>query len=166
MDGIAFVENVYEKITEVFLQNINRDNIEKAKEAYLSYLHKTYDKLFQDAHASGLDSVAALCVKKEKIIHLGLDEAAKIAFLFPDQNFLSLQALSFEIAGLARSKKLGEQQTLPKGRDEYISELKTISLLVSEPFKYSADRLLSEAFMDINYLFGAENEQSFRTAII
>lgn len=167
MDGNAFINNLYNKINEVFLKNIDDKNKATYSEAYLKYLHSTYDSLFSDAiEGNDYDAIASVCVKKEKIIHLELSASDKQAFLFPDESFVQLQNLSFEIAALARAKKTGERYELSKSKEEYIEKLNSYANGVAPLFKYSAERVLSEALMDIAFVYDDADIQSFRTTII
>ena len=165
MDESAMT-NLYNKLCEAFLINIDNQDKAKVSEAYIEYLHNSYDSLFKSNAEKSFDNVAYVCVKKEKTIHFNLDAAAKKAFLFPDKEFVILQELSFEIAGIARSKKLGKEYRIDKTKEEYIRMLNDHADKVTESFKYSAERLLSESLMDIEYIFDDSNGQSFRTAII
>lgn len=166
MDESALINNLYNKMCEAFLKNIEMQDREQVSEAYMEYLHKSYDSLFKSNTEKDFDTVAYVCVKKEKIIHLNLDAAAKKAFLFPDKEFMILQDLSFEIAGIARSKKLGKDYHIDKTKEEYIGMLNEHAGKVSESFKYSAEHLLSETLMDLEFLFDDSSGQSFRTAIV
>ena len=166
MDKHAFVNNLYNKITEAFVKNVNDQEKEMMSKAYIEYLHNSYDTLFDSSGENDYDAIATVCVKKEKTIHLDIDVLAKKAFLFPDSEFLKLQDVSFEIAEVARLKKLGEDYILSKTKDEYIKLLNDCLYSVDELFKYSAERLFSEAIMDISYIFGDTDIQSFRTSIL
>lgn len=166
MERNAFIDDLYRKISDVFIRNIDDQKKDAVSNEYLKYLHSSYDSLFDDSDEKDFDSIASVCVKKEKIIHLDLDETSKMAFLFPDAEFLLLQNLSFEIAGIARAKKLCDDYVINRTKQEYIKELNEHADKVSEVFKYSAESILSEALMDVEYVFGDNNSQSFRTAIL
>ena len=166
MDADAFEANVYKKICEVFVKNIDDQEKREVSTAYIKYLHKTYDSMFEESKDTDYDAVASVCVKKEKLIHLELDATSKKAFLFPDEKFLALQDLSFEIAEIARSKKMGNEIDLNRSKEEYIELLNACVDSVSDTFKFSAERLLSESLMDVAYIFDEDSAQSFRTSIV
>ena len=166
MEQNAFITDLYSKIVEAFLRNIDEMNKDAASKAYLKYLHSSYDSLFSGSSEDGFNAVASVCVKKEKMIHIDLNKESKMAFLFPDESFLVLQDLSFEIAEQAQAKKTGKEYKLSKTKEEYVKELKAIADKVSSPFKYSSERVLSEALMDLSFLFDDKGVQSFRTSIL
>lgn len=166
MERNAFITELYNKVTEAFLRNIEEKDRASASKVYIDYLHSSYDSLFSGTTEENLNSVASMCVRKEKMIHIDLNAESKMAFLFPDQAFLSLQELSFEIAEMAKAKKTGREYSVIKSKQEYLNELNTYADKTSSLFKYSAERVLSEALMDISYLFDDENIQSFRTSIL
>lgn len=166
MERNAFITELYDKVTEAFLRNIEEKDKASASKAYIDYLHSSYDSLFSSSTEENFNSVASVCVRKEKMIHIGLNTESKMAFLFPDQAFLSLQELSFEIAELAKAKKTGREYSVIKTKQEYLDELNAYAGKISPSFKYSAERILSEALMDISFLFDDESIQSFRTSIL
>lgn len=161
MDKLSFISEVYEQITEVFLRGFSDDLYEKAQKAYLEWLHQEYDKYFMNATDDELNTVASMCAKKEKIIHLDKSVEAKCAFLFPDENYEKLELLSLEIATLIRDKK--EKRSINKSKEEYLAELKQLFSSVTEDFKYSAEKMYSEAILDLRCLYDDEKkEYSFR----
>lgn len=166
MEQNALIAELYSKVTEAFLRNIEEKDKASASKAYIDYLHSSYDSLFSNSPEESFNSVASVCVRKEKMIHIDLNAEAKLAFLFPDQAFLSLQELSFEIAELAKAKKTGREYSLSKTKEEYLDKLNACAEKISPSFKYSSERILSEALMDISFLFDDESIQSFRTAIL
>lgn len=166
MNGNDFKSNLYAVLTESFLSNINGDNKDAVSEAYNSYLHERFDYLFDKADEDMYEKVATICKNNEEICHLNLTEEGKLAFLFPDDNFTALENVSFEIAGLARAKKSGDNPIISKQKEEYIEQIESLAHAVSPAFQHSAERLLSEALVDLVYLFDDDNIQSFRTATI
>lgn len=166
MERNASITELYSKVTEAFLRNIEEKDKEAASKAYLEYLHSSYDSLFSSSPEENFNSVASVCVRKEKMIHIDLNAESKMAFLFPDKAFLSLQEMSFEIAELAQAKKTGAEYSLSKTKQEYLDELNAYADKVSPSFKYSSERILSEALMDLSFLFDDDSIQSFRTSIL
>ena len=120
---------------------------------------------FSQAHQSTASTkLLPSASKKEKMINIDLDEEAKMAFLFPDEAFIASQELSFEIAELAKAKKTGKKYSLDKSKENYTKELHNLADSVSLSFKYSAERLLSEALVDVIYLYDDSGMQSFRAS--
>ena len=64
MERFTLIDNVYTKLTDVFLENIQVEKKETTRDAYLAYLHRTYDSYFKKCAENELDSVATMCVKK------------------------------------------------------------------------------------------------------
>lgn len=77
----------------------------------------------------------------------------------------ALQELSFEIAEFAKAKKTGKEYSLDKSKENYTKELHSLADSVSLSFKYSAERLLSEALVDVIYLYDDSGTQSFRASV-
>ena len=164
MERFTLIDNVYTKLTDVFLGNIQMEKRETAREAYLAYLHRTYDSYFKTCAENELDSVATMCVKKEKIVHLKKSAEEKMAFLFPDDFYIQLESISFELAELAAKKKDGKEYKTEKSKEEYLGQMKMLYDKVSEAFRYSADRVYSEGILDLDFLFVEEDKRSFRNA--
>lgn len=166
MDRLSFINSVYEKISDRFVRDVSDANAPRLKEAYLSYLHNAFDAMFQKAGDNELEQIASICAGKEKLLHLDLDEEAKIAFLFPDEQYLRLEQISLEIAAQARAKKKGQQVTPARTKEEYLSEISDLMENISERYQYTARRIYSETVVDLVYLFDDESIQSFRTSMI
>lgn len=166
MDKSAFITQLYSKVNEAFLRNMDEKDRPAASEAYLDYLHKAYDDFISSVKESQLNKAAMVCVNKEKTLHLELSAEAKQAFLFPDPSFLRLQDLSFEIAGLASAKKRGEAFQPERTKEEYLDQLREYEQKTAPAFQHSAARMLSEALMDIRYIFDDDSAQSFRTSVL
>ena len=162
MERSSFVNDVYAKITDVFLTDIPVEKQADVKTAYLQFLHDSYDRYFDEAPESGWNNVARMCVQREKIVNLAKTADAKLAMLFPDAAYLTLEAVSLELAGLAAKKKNKQSYTIPKSKEDYREALDTQNAAVSERFRYSAERVYSEALVDLEFLFGEEEIFSFR----
>lgn len=164
MERFTLIDNVYTKLTDVFLENIQVEKKETTRDAYLAYLHRTYDLYFKKCAENELDSVATMCVKKEKIVNLKKSVEEKLAFLFPDDFYIQLENISFELAEIAAKKKDGKEYNIEKSKEAYLDQMKMLYDKVSEAFRYSADRVYSEGILDLEYLFGEEDKRSFRNA--
>ena len=116
MDRNTFIKDVYDKISSRFCQNIPDDKKEIAKEKYVMYLHNSYDKYFTKANDDALSQEAAFCVKKEGVVNLKMNCEEKLAWLFPDENYLKLESLSLEIGFYVRERKTKE--SLPKTKED------------------------------------------------
>lgn len=164
MERHSYVMNVYQKLCDVFVRGCNSQVENKMRDAYMAYLHTQYDCYFEEASSTEpeLNKVAVSCVNREKMINLCKDENAKMAFLFPDENYIKLESLSLAIFQLASSKKNGAPIEDKKTKDDYVSELNKLFESVSPMFKYSAERLISEALVELNYIFEGSKSQSFR----
>lgn len=166
MDKSTYVSDLYSSVSEEFLKDIDESNLFKAREAYIAYLHETYDYLFESKPESDYETIAALCEGNERIEHFDLDEEGKLAFLFPDPFFMEIQSISFEIAALARKKKAGVELIFDKTQDQFVEQLENCASRISAPFKFSANKLLSEAYLDLAYVYDNGGVQSFRTSIL
>ncbi|MBQ8160161.1 MAG: hypothetical protein IJ083_05350 [Clostridia bacterium] len=155
-------DKVYEALLQAFLRDISDGDRQRCRAGYLDYLHKTYDARFDRESADDVNALASMCVQMEKISHLDKSEEAKLAFLFPDPVFLELQRHALRIAELAAKKKQG-QRAEQVNREEEEAQLSDLFSRVSQPFQPSAQRLNSEALMDLRYLCGDEQVMGFRT---
>ncbi len=165
MDKSAFINNVYQKLCDAFVSGCDFENEEEVIQAYLRYLHKQYDRYFDEVTETEFNKIAVFCVKKEKITNLSKNQDEKIAIVFPDINYLALEDLCFEIVGLARRKKGGDLNFLPTTQNqynEYIERLDALFNLISPRFKYTAEKILSEALVELDYIFSEFSETSFR----
>ena len=159
----SYVMNVYEKICEKFCENIPAEMKDSVTKKYTEYLRKTYDAYFSKASDEGLPQEAAFCAKKESVVNLKKSCDEKIAWLFPDEQYLKLESLSLEICSYVREKiSLSE---IKRTKEDFLSELDELYKSVSSQFKYSADRMYSEALLDLESLFGNSETISLRNAI-
>ena len=164
MDKYAFIEEVYHKLTNAFMKNINDTNKEMLSNKYKEYLHQQYDKYFFEANNTfdGLNKIAVFCVEKEKTVNLGKSPDAKYAFLIKDESYEKLQEISFEIFGLATAKHNGENVDISLTEDEYVEKLTKYLDNVSELFRYSAEKIYSDAVIELRFIFEGSKEISFR----
>ena len=103
-----------------------------------------------------------MCVTREKIISINKTEEEKNAKLFPDPEYLALENISLEIARIALLKKKGKDVGVVKSKSEYSDSLNAHFEKVSDLFKYSAEKMFSEAMLDLEYIFGDGRISSFR----
>lgn len=156
------MDEVYNELMVAFLLNVSADNKVTLREKYLEYLHKSYDSYFNNANEGDMNSIAAFCVKREKITHLDISEDAKMAFLNPDENYSELERVAFEIAHIANKKKKDGILDVHMDLDEYIRLLETLNSKISKRFRFSADRVYSDAIVDLKYIFEDESIESLR----
>lgn len=159
----SYVMNVYEKISEKFCENIPEEMKKSVTAKYMEYLHKTYDSHFSKASDADLPQEAAFCAKKESIVNLKKSCDEKLAWLFPDKQYLKLESLSLEICSYVREGI--SPSKLESSKEEFIAKLEELYSSVSPQFKYSADRMYSEAMLDLETLFGNSETVSLRNAI-
>lgn len=156
------MNEVYEKLVDSFVKNIREDVKKNAMDKYLEYLHESYDFYFQNAKELDFNAVASFCIKKEKVTHLDISEDAKMAFLFPDEIYIELEKIAFEIAHFADKKKKGEVINDHRSLDEYLELLDNLNSNISKRFRFSADRIYSDAIVDLKYIFEDESIESLR----
>ena len=162
MEKSARIEAFYSEVVAAFVKDVSADNKETFGEAYRRYLHRRYDEYFDAAEDSAFDRIATMCVLREKATSLAKREADKQAMLFPDEEYIKLEELSLEVGRMARVKKNGGQAEPSKSREEYETELNRQFEKVSELFKYTAQTMLSEALLDLRYIFEGGEAFSFR----
>ena len=159
----VFIEELYGEVTKAFLANVSEENKKRFGEAYVVYLHRQYDEYFVNIDETRLNSVAMTCVTREKLINIPKKEMDKKAFLFPDPEYLALEQISLEIGDFAKSKKSGAHIDVIKTKEEYSNILHQHFAKVSDLFKFTAEKVLSEAILDLEYIFGNGESRSFRT---
>ena len=144
---------VYEALCQRFAEGISEEKKEEFCSAYLAFLHKEYDSDFENATEEKVEGIACYCVKKEKLLRLSMTEDDKQAFLFPDEVYLELESICVELIGAARQKQDGENVCMSASYDEYYSRMKEKFSNVSELFRFTAERMLSEGILALNYIF-------------
>ncbi|MBQ6980313.1 MAG: hypothetical protein IJQ07_06680 [Clostridia bacterium] len=162
MERFDRIEEVYNAIIKVFIKNVTADKQSKFSEAYRKYLHNQYDKYFNENEESGFNNIANMCVSREKITNINKTEIEKEAMLFPDKEYIALENISLELEQIARLKKNGNTVNLQKRKEDYLKELKYHFAKVSSLFKYTAEKMLSEAILDLEYIFNDKEAHSFR----
>lgn len=164
MDRTTYINNVYKKLCDAFVRDCDPKENDKLSIAYLKYLHEQYDRYFEEVPAEEKEwnRVAVFCVKKEKVVNLTKTSAAKTAFLFPDESYVKLESLSLEIARCAAEKRNGTMCANRISKEEYEKKLNLLLNSVSELYKYSAEKMYSEAMVDLGYVFDGNDDFSFR----
>lgn len=166
MDKFIYLNGLYNRIADAFLENVSENRRDTLKQAYISYLHSQFDDLYEESYDEEQKRrFVSMCVNKEKLIHFDLDEEAKSAFLIKDANYVSLETISLELARLAAEKKTTGRCNPARTEREYRQEIETLIDSVSEVFRYSAERVASEALVDLNYIFGISEDMSYRTSV-
>lgn len=158
----VFIDDFYNEVVKAFVFNVSEENKKSFGDAYKVYLHNHYDEYFEKVDENGLNSVAMMCVSREKIINIPKKEMDKKAMLFPDPEYVALERISLEIAGIAKSKKCGSEYVVTKTAEEYTGMLKAHFNKTSDLFRFTAERMLSEALLDLEYIFGDGESRSFR----
>ena len=162
MEKFARVEDFYNEVIKAFVNNVSNENKERFAEAYRKYLHDHYDEYFSEAGENDFDNIAMMCISGEKVTNISKSELDKGAILFPDKEYLLLENISLELAHFARLKKQGKKINISKSKEEYRKALTEQFEKVGELFRYSAEKMLSEAILDLEFIFGREFFGSFR----
>lgn len=164
MERNALIQEVYDALCKKFLRNIPSDKQSTFQVAYIKFLHNEYDKFFDNMQDDNFNDVACFCVRKESLLRDDMSLNDKCAFLFPDEDYRKFECLCLEIAGMARKIKENKSFIPELSQKEYSEKLNSLFNCVSELFKYTAEKLLSDALLDLETIFNNSQISSFKNA--
>lgn len=165
MERLALIEEVYSELCKKFLREVPQEKHTEFQTAYLQFLHSKYDRHFEEAAADELNNVACFCVKTEKLLRDNMSLNDKTAMLFPDEKYIEFENLCLEISAIARSVLLGQDVKISSTYEQYKKMLNERYDKVSELFKYTAGKLLSDALVDLECIFNDSQKRSFKNSV-
>lgn len=164
------ISTIY-KQTYSIIQSAFSIDCERILELYKRYLYNKYERLISNIVNSEADEIAkkyvASFVDDEKRIFNGLNDQQILAIIEKDDAFEQLSFLS-DIA-FEQAKECYRSGKYYRLEDEYLLRLEELSKCLDNIKPYNieaAQDLLSEALLDIEYIFGKSEITSFRLSHI